>query len=388
MSQHAQGNSSPPRRYARCYLPVVVVVMACMAGATLFAQTGTSTLKLDTGRDIYMAGCVSCHGPDGSGQAQALIGFEPPPTFPDFTDCATSTVEPDVQWRAIITNGGPARAFLEIMPSFRDLLTQDQIGKVIQYLRTLCTEKAWPRGNLNLPRPIVTEKAFPENEVIVEGEFNAHKTPGAGSTVIYEKRIGSSGMIEAIIPYVFAQDSGTVRSGFGDVALGYKHKVFDSLNTGSIFSVGGEVIFPTGNADLGTGSGTTVFEPFAAYGQLLPAGSFFQLHTGVELPVHTDKASRAYFLRTAFGKMFSTNGGHGRRWSPMVEVIADRELVTGARMNWDVVPEIQIPLSKRMHILGNVGLRIPVNNTADRPKQLMFYVLWEFVDGPLTEGWR
>ena len=51
---------------------------------------------------------------------------------------SASTVEPDVQWRAIITNGGPARAFSEIMPAFGDLLTQDQIGRVIQYLRTLC----------------------------------------------------------------------------------------------------------------------------------------------------------------------------------------------------------------------------------------------------------
>ena len=52
------------------------------------------------------------------------------------------------------------------MPSFKDLLTPDQIGKVIEHLRSLCTEEAWPRGNLNLPRPLITEKAFPENETV------------------------------------------------------------------------------------------------------------------------------------------------------------------------------------------------------------------------------
>ena len=50
------------------------------------------------------------------------------------------------------------------------------------------------------------------------------------------------------------------------------------------------------------------------------------------------------------------------------------------------MPEIQIPISKRMHILGNVGFRIPVNNTADRPKQVMFYVLWDWVDGESDGG--
>ena len=95
---------------------------------------------------------------------------------------------------------------------------------------------------------------------------------------------------------------------------------------------------------------------------------------------------RAYYLRTAIGKTFARkadSAAAGRRWS---KFIADRDLVSGAATNWDVVPEIQIPLSKRMHILGNVGFRIPANNTADRQKQVMFYVLWDWVDGGLTAG--
>jgi hypothetical protein len=72
----------------------------------------------------------------------------------------------------------------------------------------------------------------------------------------------------------------------------------------------------------------------------------------------------------------------------MVEIIADRDFEEGARTNWDVVPEVQIPVSRRMHILGAVGLRVPLNNRADRPKQLLFYLLWDYADGGLTEGWR
>jgi hypothetical protein len=40
-----------------------------------------------------------------------------------------------------------------------------------------------------------------------------------------------------------------------------------------------------------------------------------------------------------------------------------------------------------MHILGSIGVRVPANNTAGRPTQLMFYLLWDFADGSLRQGW-
>jgi hypothetical protein len=35
-------------------------------------------------------------------------------------------------------------------------------------VRSLCTDKRWPRGELNFPAPLFTEKAFPENETLVK----------------------------------------------------------------------------------------------------------------------------------------------------------------------------------------------------------------------------
>jgi mono/diheme cytochrome c family protein len=370
----------------------------CLVAAALITADATqvaaqadrppaATMKLETGRQVYEAGCVSCHGPDGSGQSQSLAGFEPPDTFPDFTDCPTSTVEPDVQWRAIINHGGPARAFSEIMPSFRDLLTAEQIDQVIGYLRGLCSERAWPQGDLNLPRPMVTEKAFPENETVVTTSFNTQGSAGVSSTAVYEQRIGATAMWEVIIPYEFTHESGNWAAAFGDLALGYKQTVFHSVEKGSIVSAGGEVAAPTGSTHVGTGGESTTFEVFGAYGQLLTGNSFLQVQTGFELPAHPDKVPRAYFLRTAIGKSFATWSGLGRRWTPMVEVIADRDLVPDASTNWDVIPEIQIPLSKRMHILASLGVRLPATNTEDRPRQVLFYVLWDWMDGGLAQGW-
>ena len=375
-------------RPTRDLLAIAVIVgVVWIHGTVVRAQSGNGGLKLDTGKEIYMAGCVSCHGPDGKGQPQILAGFQQPSTFPDFTDCPGATPEPDIQWRAVITDGGPGRGFSQIMPSFKDMLTQDQISKVIEYLRSLCPVKAWPRGNLNLPRPMITEKAYPENEVVIAGSYNAHGAPAGSTSVIYERRFGTSSMIGAVVPYSYKQDSTGNHAAFGDIALEYKRKVFDSLKKGSIFSMGGDISVPTGNRTIGTGGESTLFEIFAAYGQILPKDSFLQLQTGFELPVHPDKVPRAYFMRTAIGKTFSTENGLGRRWSPMMEIIADRDLVAGAKTNLDLAPEIQIPLSRRMHILGSIGYRIPVNNTGNRPRQLMFYLLWDFPDGGLTQGW-
>ena len=211
---------------------IYAAVVTFIARAAMSAQTsgnpsgGASRLTLETGKQIYQAGCISCHGADGKGQSQELAGFERPSTFPDFSDCPTATPEPDVQWRAIITNGGPARAFSQIMPAFKDLLTETQIDKVVDHLREFCTEDAWPRGDLNLPRPLVTEKAFPENETVVAASINAHGTPGVSSTVVYERRIGATAMIEAIVPYDFTNNGSDWGSAFGDLALGYKQKLF------------------------------------------------------------------------------------------------------------------------------------------------------------------
>lgn len=368
------------------------VLLGCaaagMAGA-LNAQTATSKLNLRTGKDIYMAGCVACHGADGRGQSRELQGFERPSTFPDFTDCRTSTPEPDVQWQAIITNGGPARGFSQIMPSFGEMLSQDQIKMVVKYLRSLCKEKSWPQGDLNFPRAFITEKAFPEDEVVVSSAVNTEGRAGGDVTAFYEKRFGATSMIELQVPYGWNNLGSGTKAAFGDIALGYKRALWSSVNTGSIVSAGAEVIAPSGSKEAGTGGESTTFELFGAWGQRLPGDSFFQVHTGFELPVHPDIVPRAYYFHSAVGKTFSQGWmGLGRRWTPMNEFIVDRDLVSGAKTNFDVVPQIQIPISKRMHILANIGYDVPVNHTAGRPKQLLFYLLWDFADGSLKDGWK
>ena len=71
----------------------------------------------------------------------------------------------------------------------------------------------------------------------------------------------------------------------------------------------------------------------------------------------------------------------------MVEILASRDLESGAEINWDIVPEIQISLNTRQHVLFNIGVRIPLNNTSGRDMQFTAYILLDWFDGGFFEGW-
>ena len=366
---------------------VLVVWLIFSASSPGQAVNDTAAAHLKTGEQIYKSACVACHGPDAKGMPQSIRGFQAPDTFPDFTRCDQATPEPDTSWKAVITHGGRYRGFSQIMPSFDQALTPQQIDEVIHYLRTFCTNSHWPRGELNLPRALVTEKAFPEDEEVISSSINVKGAPAVETHYIHEQRFGVKNQIEIDVPFNFEDQNHTWYGGFGDTTFGLKREIYSSLPKGSIFSVFGGVIAPTGSTKHGFSSGTTSFETFAAYDQLFRSNRFVQTQFGTELPVDTQKAPRSIFWYTAVGQMFAQDRGLGRLWTPMFEVLANRDFETGARTNWDVLPEMQVTISRRQHIRGDLGVRVPVNNTAGRPVQLMIYLLWDWADGKLTEGW-
>jgi len=361
----------------------VLILAACLPPLLCSTAAGADH---NSGRAVYQRSCVACHGEDGRGTPQSTVGFKRP--LPDFTNCASFNKEMDVDWFSVIYLGGPARGWSTIMPAFGSALSRDEITQVIAYVRYFCKNKAWPRGDLNLPRALVTEKAFPEGEVVTTTSVNASDPSAIGVMTVYEKRFGPLDQLEIQTPVNFERkDTGTWMGGIGDVTLGWKRVLLHNLNKGSILSASGELIVPSGNRYKGFGNGTKIFEFFGAYGQLLPKQSHIQFQAGAEFPTDTSKAPRAAYWRTAVGKTIRQNHGFGRAWTPMIELVADREFDTGAKTNWDVVPQIQVTLSRRQHIMANLGLRIPATNTADRPVQVMFYLLWDYLDGGLREGW-
>jgi len=375
---------------ARCFTAVSAVVapFVLLTASLSFGQSQKdSARQLQSGEQIYKSACVACHGSDGKGTPQSISGFEPPRTFPDFTRCDQTTPEPNSAWKAIITHGGPTRGFSQIMPSFGDALTPEQINSVIKYLRSFCRNSHWPRGELNLPRALVTEKAYPEDEEVLSTSFNAQGAPGGVTHIIHEQRFGMNNQIEVDVPINFQDQNHTWYGGVGDTTLGVKRVMFSSLQSGSIFSLQGSVILPTGNKERGFGTGTTTFETFAAFDQLFSTNTFIQTQFGAELPRHTNIAPQSIFFNTAVGQSFAADHGLGRLWSPMVEFVAARDLVDHPKTDWDVVPQMQVTISKRQHIKADLGVRVPVNNAAGRQIQIVFYLLWDWQDGRLNEGW-
>jgi hypothetical protein len=290
-------------------------------------------------------------------------------------------------WRAVIVHGGRYRGFSQIMPSFDRALTPEQIEKVIQYLRHFCREQGWPRGELNLPRALVTEKAFPEDEEVISTSVNARGGPGVESHIIHEQRFGKRNQIEFDVPINFQDENHVWYGGIGDATLGLKRAFFSNLRAGSIFALQGSLLIPSGNRVRGFGSGTTTFETFAAYDQLFKTNTFIQTQFGADLPRHTDIAPQSVFFNTAIGQIIATDHRLGRAWTPMMEFIAERDLVDLAKTNWDVLPQMQVTISHRQHIRGDFGVRVPATNTTGRAIQLQLYLLWDWQDGKIDEGW-
>ena len=172
----------------------------------------------------------------------------------------------------------------------------------------------------------------------------------------------------------------------GDIAFALKHAFHHNFEKGRILSVAGEIVLPTGDDELGFGNGTALFEPFIAYGQILPAEFFFQGQFGLELTADKDKAENAAFLRAVLG-WTATTGQFGRAWTPMIELTGGREFATDATIRYSAIPQMQVTLNKRQHIMFNFGARIPLNEREDRKTQIVFYLLWDWFDGTLLEGW-
>ena len=366
------------------HLPLVLCAPVLLRAQYLAYSFGANPRN---GERIYKSACVSCHGADGRGAPESISVFTRPDSFPDFTRCDQTTAEINTGYKDVITNGGPSHGFSQIMPAFGEALSSQEIDDLVAHLREFCRQSGWPRGELNLPRALVTEKAYPEDEVVVSTAVNAQGAPGNESHIIHEQRFGKKNQIEVDVPITFQDQDHTWYGGVGDITLGLKRVMFSNLEKGSILSLQGGFLLPSGNRTRGFGAGTTTFETFAAYDQLFRTDTFVQLQFGADLPFKTSVAPQSVFFNSAIGQSFAANHGLGRLWSPMFEFIADRDLVDAAQTDWDVVPQLQVTISKRQHIRGDLGLRIPATNTAGRQKQVVFYLLWDWQDGKLTEGW-
>jgi len=367
---------------------LIAIVMVSTAGIPQNVKQSKNT-----GKELYTSACSSCHGADGRGAAQHHIGFDLP--LPDFTECSFASREPDADWIAVAHDGGPTRAFSSLMPAFGRALSMEELRSIMSYIRGFCGNSDWPSGELNLPKSLVTEKAYPEDEAVYSAAIDVEGQGAVFNKIIYEKRFGARNQFEITIPFGWSElessdpltmSSGNWIGGLGDIAVGAKRVLYHNARSGTIFSVTGEIVLPTGDREKGFGKGTTVLEPFVTFGQVLPSEYFFQSQAGFEFPKDTQYAGREVFFRFSLGRTF-TSGQFGRSWSPMVEFLGAREMESGETVQWDIVPQMQVTLNRRQHVMFNAGVRLPVTESDTRDIQLLFSLLWDWFDGGFFSGW-
>jgi len=318
-------------------------LVACGAlwASSLGAQGG--------GDSLYAAWCARCHGADARGTPAASVRTDVPPA--DLASCPVNTAETEDQWVGVVTKGGAAFGLSLDMPAYGDAGTAEQIRMVVRYVRSLCRERGWPPGELNLPRPFLVEKAYPENEVIVA----AH---GRAQDVILERRIGRRAQVEA-----------AVSNPFDGVTVALKYNLWHSLERRALASVGVEATPPLGRRDRWE------VEPFAAAG-IERAG--FVVQGEVLGGWEETEGLSGGSIRLGLGREVG-------RFVPMVEAGWDLPRDGGQRLA--VYPQVWIRLSRLGHVAASLGGELPAIGPAPRRPKLAGFLLWDFADGPLFHGW-
>lgn len=365
---------------AVCLACVFILAVVGSVGA----QGGASSSLVEgrTGAEIYDQGCAACHGADGRGVSLDVRGFEVEP--PDFSDCGFATPEPLADWFAVVHEGGRIRGLDRHMPAFGDALSDVDIDRVIKHLWTFCADAKWPRGDLNFPRATFTEKAYPENEAVLTTRALMGGAGAIANELQFERRLGRRAQFEVTAPLQMQRNEGEWQAGIGDLSASLKQVLHANVEAGRIVSAGGEVVLPTGNEQKGLGGGTTVIEPFLMAGQALGASAFLQVHAGIEIP--TNGSAHESYVRTAIGNTWAQNRGFGRSWTPMVEVLWARP--RGEPSEWDLVPQMQVTLSKLQHVSVSAGVRLPVTGRDVRHSEAVAYLLWDWFDGGFFQFWR
>jgi hypothetical protein len=345
-----------------------------------FVLTATLAISQPTTiPEMWDAWCARCHGEDGSGKVkEPTVTVEPM----DFTDCKVTSPEPDADWERAIAKGGPGVGLSPEMPGFEDSLTPQQITAFVSHIRGFCKETGWPIGNVNFPRPILTEKAFPENEFVLLPAV-AHYDEDAAPSItegaimaLYERRFGKRSMFEVGIPLVTTNSLLERATGLGDIEVAVKHAL--AFNNARILSAGLEVRLPTGDRFEDLGKGTTVFEPFVSAGSLL-GDWYLQGEVKGEFPTNLLRADQAFVYNAYIGRDTSAAPD---TWTLGVELNGEISFPDDAPRSGvvAVTPQVRKGLTGTGALAASFGVMLPLNKREEQGIRWVGYLLWEYLE--------
>lgn len=355
-------------------MPGIHVILRLVALAlAVMAAPAAATPDLALGERLFAQACASCHGaagrPDPASPVVQALGIEPA----DLSDPLFNSREPAIDWELVVKGGGHALGLSEKMPAWGDSFTDAEIAALVAYVKTLAPgSDRYPPGELNLMLPIRTQKAFPEDEIVWKSRYESRDDEDVWRNVLeFEKRVGRRG--QAILEVV--EEEGDVT----EVEAGWKHALTWSLERGYLLSGGAKVAIPT------QGDGDEELIPFLAWAQELSPKATFQASTRAILPFDDVDAGA---LELA-GIVHYTWTDRPQAVFPALEATATVPLDRAAgedRLQFTVVPQVRIGLTRGGHVALNLGAEIPLSDQ-DYDWRAHLTLLWDFADGSFFKGW-
>lgn len=95
------------------------------------ATIAMGPVTIAAGRKVYAQSCAACHGPKGLGNGEAARALSPSPALLAYMIRRPIAVDEYLLWT--ISEGG--KQFGSDMPAFKDTLSNDDIWRVIAYMR-------------------------------------------------------------------------------------------------------------------------------------------------------------------------------------------------------------------------------------------------------------
>ena len=193
----------------------------------------------------------------------------------------------------------------------RGAVATTQIEQASSYIRSSAADRAWPRGELNLPRALVTEKAFPENEAVLT------TTTAAGDVATVEQRAALRAAARRAQP---VRDG---RAGCGQRRRrrlaarprrrrrGGQARALPQPRTGTHPERRGGGVAADRQGERGARQRRDGLRAVRGVRPDPAADGFLQLQAGLELPTDS-KAGNEAFWRAALGKTF---------WKPVRTVV-------------------------------------------------------------------
>jgi len=307
------------------------------------------------GARVFGKNCVICHGNTAKGDGVMAKSLPVQPA--NLTDCRRTAEDPIEVLEGTIRHGGTYTGLSSVMPAWGKKLSDQEISDVAAYVKTLCTKKDWLTGDFNFPRPLVTGKAFPEQEVIFGGKYGQGEVDQSSTSLALEYRLDGLTNMEvstSVRRTNAAAESG--HSGIGDTSISMKRVLTYSYESNYLITAGIKAQFPTGNEDFGLGAGEIIWQPSLRAG-IRRGDIVTQIDTRVTIPAESSDINTRLRYNMALAYVFQPD--------PRLEVVPILELTNETRLNGPqdgrttrtVVPQFRI---KWLQYSAGFGVQIPL----------------------------